>query len=681
MDVIALIIDNVDDRGTLFSLLVVNKDVFRYTCRVLYRDPFRFFRDYDPFDDDDELTHQSDLSLVQLLLALSPAVDDDSNVVRSILNVPEKRESESEALPTTMLNYLSFVRYVRLESSLDDLIGRSTDFGRQDCCPIHVPRDVFSVFKSGLAWSLCGHQLSQIRELEIQPESIDRYIAVASQLCRLSTVVITIYHDFSEELVKHAYSSTVRLIQSLQEHHGKDIVRDCSFYSLLGEDEDEVFRLDMDVLEYLPLHLPRDLNLTLPLRPKDLYLSRLTTLGVNKYHDRRWEDILKSYSDLTDGQTLQRCRALVDLSLEILMGEIEGPSVFAWAADEARERAAGRLLAPAVPLERLSISLKGPSPVDAHRVLMDCVRGFGGSLLSLMVFLDESQEGDAEEENKNLPLLSLSKDESTIMRRLQHLQITFSESEQLDRWLLPLCPNLKSLDVHFNDFMDPNTPRPMWSTFHFPNLTRLDLHQRAAFMFDPASFNDMLRLEDLRMVTISDKYSLSDRWTWDWNLPGLTRFSLHGTASDANFFWKVLRRCPKLELLFVCCGELEDESYLLNVVSELTSPAQDIFPSLKSLYFQGLICLQPKDLQALMGCALPGLQEFTLHNVDPCTVEQVVEFTRHHPSLKNVTLLDEPPNKALQRQLGLDTERHSSGEDTATSERCIYTFKSLEAPD
>ncbi|KAG0260963.1 hypothetical protein DFQ27_003241, partial [Actinomortierella ambigua] len=257
-----------------------------------------------------------------------------------------------------------------------------------------------------------------------------------------------------------------------------------------------------------------------------------------------------------------------------------------------------------------------------------------------------------------------------MMPRLQHLKISLSDSELLDRWLFPLCPNLKSLYVHLDDFMDPNAPPSRWPTLHFPDLTRLELCGQAAFMFDPASFNDMPLLEELHVWTLSDGRSWLDHWTWDWNLPGLTRLELRTRASDVNFSFRILRGCPKLKSLIVSCGRVEDgqslivpcrrvkggQSYLPNVVSELTRPLQEIFPSLEELCLAGCVSLRPEDLRALVGYALPGLRVLNMYRVNPCTVEQVVEFTRHHPSLKDVTLWHEPPNKDLKKQLGLDTE-------------------------
>ncbi|KAF9971205.1 hypothetical protein BGZ73_005903 [Actinomortierella ambigua] len=117
LDVIAYIIDNVEDSGTLFSLLTVSKDVFRYTCRILYRDPSRVFCSRPPSGS----TESKMVSLIRLLLDISPAADDDTNTLREAFGLKRKQKQEAMSPPTTMLDYLSYIQHIRWRDTLESL--------------------------------------------------------------------------------------------------------------------------------------------------------------------------------------------------------------------------------------------------------------------------------------------------------------------------------------------------------------------------------------------------------------------------------------------------------------------------------------------------------------------------------------------------------------------------------
>ncbi|KAG0252626.1 hypothetical protein DFQ27_007940 [Actinomortierella ambigua] len=673
IDVIALIIDNVDDRGTLFSLLTVSKEVFRYTCRALYRDPFRFIYPYDLSDN----ARKSSLSLVQLLLALSPAADDDSNLVRRALGVPPKLKFESTIPPTTMVDYLSFIQCVRWDTVADHLIASLENTVLQDWQPPPgSSQDDESFALSTVTWCLCGHQLGRIRELEVEHDAIERYIAAASQLSRLRTLAVAPFYGVQRD--DHSIP-VVRLVEALQLHHGKDLLRDChlSWEDVPDSMSKNTFQWKVDIHRLLPLILPRDLKLALPLRPTDSYLSRLESMVTTSTVYHRWHDIIQEYSDMTVGQVLQRCRALTSLGLDFALGRIDDPSVLAWAVDEACERAAGRLRAPAVPLANLKIFLHWFTPSFAHRVLMDGLRGFGPTLQCLSfelltLNLNELLDGP----DYQLPRMSIPKDGSVMMEQLGTIYFKSVDPRLFDPNLLNFCPYLRNLDVSLRYY--PNSYVPSWSVVHLPSLAYLKLDGLAVQLFDPASLHGMPNLEEMMLSIHAEEASSpasgerwTDRWTWDWNLPELKSLIVENTSTELTFSLMVLRGCPKLEELIVEFPDYpEIPPHRLDVLSVLTRPEQDVFPNLATLGLSGEHLIQPEDLKILMGSTLPGLKRFNVGTVAPYTTQQLLECTRHHPSLTSVNISNMALDKNEQHELGLVALKDSS----KNAKQCIYRF-------
>ncbi|KAF9162727.1 hypothetical protein DFQ26_003273 [Actinomortierella ambigua] len=556
IDVITLVIENVGNRGTLFSLLTVNKQIFRHTCAVLYSDPFRFFRHKSPYDDS---LLESKISLLWLLMNLSPAVDDDANRVRKALAAARKQGSETEAWSATKLDYLSFIQCVRFRQSLDVLVtSRSlAATGILEC---------YSTFKSTLTWSICGHRLDQLLELEIEARDIERFVQVAPQLCRLRIIV---------------------------------------------SESKTFFQWDVAIRTLLPPLLPHGLKLVLPLRPMDSYLSRLAELRTENSRTSWWGEIFKNYTDMAVGQVLQRCRRLLALGLRFGRGGIKDASVLAWAVDERRDRAAGRLLVPAVPLAMLGLSLAEIGAADAFRVLVDGIRAFGPSLYTLWVVLNPLKEEVVDEGLWRFPL---PQDEWMMMPRLRTFKFISPVDELLDVRLLQCFPNLTTLNVTLGK----RGSHQGWPVIHLPHLTDLELYGLAVCMFNPASLHVMPQLQviilvshDIQEDASDDRPTLQDNWTWDWDLPKLKAMSARMDLSQAKFSFRFFRGCPNLSTLYL--DFLEGPVYPLDVSSTLTNPTQDTYPNLHNLDLRGrTYTLELEDLRILLGYAFPGLDRLFL---------------------------------------------------------------------
>ncbi|KAF9968659.1 hypothetical protein BGZ73_009190, partial [Actinomortierella ambigua] len=493
-DVLPLIIEHVDDKATLYSLLTVSKQVCHNVCRVLYRDPFRFFRHA---QSKGNLSQSRLLSLVRLLLSLSPATGDEVNLVRTEFGVPKKHQAGAEAVLVTTLDYLSFVECVRWEHVLYQYLAPldKTMFDGWSPSP-GVVQSVQSFIRCTLTWCFCGHQLDQMRELEIEHQDIERYISKVSQLRRLRTLVVPIFHDYdienankdTPENLPTPYPSAVRFVQAHQQYHGKELLQECRFTRQMQTNcLPETDQWEADIRSLLPLVLPKNLKLVLPLRPMDSYLSRVTSLIIADRNRQKWDMISKHYSDMSVGQILQRFRSLVYLHISFLVPGMNSPENFTWAADEARERATGRLLAPAVPLEGLSLEL--PVCTDNHppRLLMDGLRGFASSLQNLMLTV-RATAADARSSKTPAFEGELFRDETIVLRRLQSIAFTSQKARQFDYRILQLCPNLTHLNVTEHDRTAVSTSQN-WPIVELPSLVSLVLVGLPVISFDPASLH------------------------------------------------------------------------------------------------------------------------------------------------------------------------------------------------
>ncbi|KAG0251330.1 hypothetical protein DFQ27_008831, partial [Actinomortierella ambigua] len=663
-DVIVLILENVEDRGTLFSLLTVNSQLFPYACRALYKDPIRFFRK-------PHIVRGPQLkslrSLFYLFLSLSPATDEATNLARDVLDIPRKHEPEAVH---TMLDYLSFIQSVRWECIL---VYNEWEWRLAPLKAYAYKKGILcytKLFQDTLTWSICGHRLGEIRELEIQPSALVRYVGMAPRLGHLRVVTVATQDSSCDDLTHTIYPDALRLIQALQKYHGMDRLLHLDFaHGGKYIQHDAVFRWDVEIAKQLQPLFPRDLIFSV-LRPMDAYLSRLKSLQMGNAALDRWLDISKEYSGMSTGQILQRCRSLVKLEIDFNEGKVDDPNAFAWATDEARERAAGRLSAPAVLLEELNLRMEGPAVVSASRVLRDSMRGFSQSLVTLQVYLrspqggEEGGEGGGGERSEGEDLQQVpSHVEWEVMPRLQSLMLSSSIVEPLDYRLLQLCPNLLTLWISLNRRKDSRVAPPCWPRLDLPHLTDLSLSGQAIDLFDPESLNSMLKLrelnldDDLEGLLIpweAEGSTLSGDWKWDWNLPELEAAHLRMDLLQANFSFGVLRGCPKLrELTVECRGPRSKPPLPLQVLSVLTSPSEDIFPALQELQLIGRCNLQPDDLQALVGRALPSLLTLHMGTVSPSTTQQVVELARQHSSLDSVTLEDVLLDDVALEKLGL----------------------------
>ncbi|KAG0254882.1 hypothetical protein DFQ27_006584 [Actinomortierella ambigua] len=357
IDVIALILDKIDDAGTLFSLLTVGKDVFYIASQILYRDPGVFLPPMQC-----KSRHASTVAFVRLVLAISPAKDNNTNLLRQAFSV-------NPPSSPPVLDYLALIRVVQWKDLFRRCLAETSpvldDMGHSGQ-PLGGPYDHLQLGADCLTKAVCLHQLGNIVELEIQLAGHIEYLHRASELSSLKKVIVE--NGRTQNAEDDAYTFAVRLVKAIRLHHGRNRLRDClvrnqSASRMLGDLLPQ--QIELDSLLPPPEAL-KSLQIASP-RPMDRYLSNAENLDIALEKYEIWKSISQHYPDLPAWRALQRCRSLSSLTFEIAQHVVDGSSLFAWAAKEARDRDAGRFLAPAVPLEDLNLYLSALDACGARR--------------------------------------------------------------------------------------------------------------------------------------------------------------------------------------------------------------------------------------------------------------------------------------------------------------------------
>ncbi|KAF9161786.1 hypothetical protein DFQ26_004161 [Actinomortierella ambigua] len=713
LDVLAHIISRVEDRKTLFLLLVVSKDVFKLSCRVLYRDPLRYL-----LEGTRKSLRKDRLAFIRLVLALSPATDNDTRLLRTVFDAPP---GQQPVPPSTqpMLDYLALIRVVRWEDAIGPSLASQK---KKRLLPgsSHVERERKAFLRSALTWCISGHQLGNIRELEIEPKSLEMFTSMAYQLARVRTIVIHVDRD--DDHVVDIYRLAIRLVQEIHKHHGHNLLHECrlSVNPLeLHRQSNELYSLAVELSKLLP---PISLggHTWVPHGPLDADLSRLTTLVTAQ---RPWLSIVRLYQGFSAGQIMQRCRALARVAIELDTDILSNGSLFEWAVVEAHRRTAATAasetlmataanpavpvsrnvpIPPSMPLTQLNLRAReSPLGGDASinrfkKVLKDALYGFADTLrwVYIDIWVDRGEGGELEtaEESQDTGLDGTTSAQSQVVNSTDTGGVAYSEYRTMpdlvhleyrnigptvfDIGVLHSCPNLTSLSVTLSDLDGPTFTS--WPVLHSSSLFSLELGRRATHLFDPVSLQHMPRLEELSLVQIEEDPTpgaprFSNRWTWDWRLPKLRVICLWSATVEDCFSLQILRTCPRVQTI-----ELEASSHVhcrLDVRSVLDNSEQDVFPSLTTLGIWKTWDIDPEDFHHMLMHVFPKLRFLELDSLTSCTGEQILEATRYHPSLRKVDASDDLLDRHSRARLGLIRESEMSPEVLAEMrEQCVYDF-------
>ncbi|KAF9154349.1 hypothetical protein DFQ26_000258 [Actinomortierella ambigua] len=477
--------------------------------------------------------------------------------------------------------------------------------------------------------AICGHQPGNMRELDINFAFIEDFISRAPEFSRLERIFINEEHVRTDMDV---YPAVIRLVKAIQ--LGGSSLYDCRLEH--HRRHHPISPLVIELNSLLPV--PRALQgLVESPRPLDRYLSQLEGLHIESTYGSRWLEIEVYYADLPPWRILQCCRELTYLKIDCDL-LTDDTNLLAWAAQEARDRAAGKRMPPAVPVEHLWLYATKADPVNALMIVRDALAGFSESLDTVVVRLfrpvkSSLDYGDSDDDEGS-SLLGLENSELSKMPNLTNLDWTAPDLDHFDPRLLLICPKLDMLMLTVGNAIPAGRPVQLLSLASHIRLVRLCLKGACVNAFDPSELANMVDLVELVLEQAPEnptpERSLRmNRWTWDWHLPQLWKLEVR-CAIEGWFSLRILRTCPRLRNLTIdsTCKQL------LEIASVLDDTSGDYFVGVSNLEIFGAWDITPTDLVYLLHRVLPCVQYIRLHKFDSCTALQVVEATRHHPVLQ-----------------------------------------------
>lgn len=342
-----------------------------------------------------------------------------------------------------------------------------------------------------------------------------------------------------------------------------------------------------------------------------------------------------------------------------------------------------------VPLQHVTIKLSNESNLDD---IDDIVHAFDQTLKLLDVTFTSlaSMVTCLGQGWVNLPVLT----------SLHVVLLAWEERLAVDPQLLTHCPNLTDLQLQDSsqeyscqDNIVPCLPA------HMPRLVHLHLSGWPAITFDPATLASTSSLTDLS-IEIQYAYIVTDfepiippaeelnlshviqtgsavltsdsrprisrpRWTWDWQLPFLTRINLKAEIAY-SFEFKVLYGCPALECLYLdirrtILGEhvrIITDADLSEPTSNSPSPTSPspsaterlCLPSLNQLDLSGAWVIDGSVVPQLFAKTFPVVKNIYLTGWTRTTLDSLIKLFRTMPTTydESVSLYISSPSLSYQ---------------------------------
>ncbi|KAG9069504.1 hypothetical protein KI688_010407 [Linnemannia hyalina] len=603
---ILICLEHNQDTASLATLLRVNKSICRVTVPVLYADPYHLknFKTTS-YSSSTENGAKDLFALTRLLLRQSPydrltellkAAFFPASTVEETLPDPQVDHKVKDQL----IDYRFHVRKLNLQPEsnpfanifMEDRINNGnntlTEFLGQ---PTYrdKPRDFLKnqIWKE-LTWALCVPD--NLQELYLPLTELNRYQGLIVQLSRLSSVVFVNDLQLTRTSKNDAKRSRQfnRMVKFVERHAtlfpNKLRQARCTHIPYSSNDCPKSIHLKLATI--LPLlSVPTFLDYTnwtqFVMRSKEVnleYVKDIQAVGYPAYKDVYFNDRL--FTD--DGYFLQRCRSLETVDLDIT--GLGAQDMFRWAVKEKQESeldiANGRTPNPLPPLQEVALRI---SSGTQSQILFDIASVFGGTLSNLYI------SGGCP------PLRYLGSHALVIdglgwkLERLDDLALeSVTGPLLLHPDLLLTCPSVKTLmldDVDAEEYLQGHPTFRYLKPGVLEHVKQIKLRGTPAAAFHPDTLHTTKNLEQLLLMpwdtnTVglrgnfgSDddeeeendieqlKWALHQAedenrmalwpriaepvWTWDWDLPKLTRLSL--SCQYAHMFqFKMFQGTPNL---------------------------------------------------------------------------------------------------------------------------------------
>ncbi|KAF9161420.1 hypothetical protein DFQ26_004548 [Actinomortierella ambigua] len=544
-----IVVSYVEDTRDLYTLLTVSRGLFHMAAACLW---------YDPFSQLPRGSHKASHILTQMILALSPLQDEETNALaKACSSQLGSNSSLSERQPPPTVDYIRLIKALSVPDPDLSLPSKMDTLFPKDGSGLYSnPRDA-------LTWAVFGHRFDTVQSLTIEGNSLRRYInEAAPKMQRIQRVYI---HFNDAKRHQDYYRDATLLVQEIQDHHGQDRLRECrattnpllaareQLRSRVREEENNDANNNDDELQpprdfalaevdaalklyrLLPpfntLH-PQDQD---PVRPVGQLLNadmeRLTQLTIMPMMDIQnssssqsqnndalseyaqsftpnpWRLLHKLLPERSPGQILEQCRSLKSLKARI--DTESGEALFQWAEKRRRQR---RRRDPSVVVEAVApiahLTLEKTSDVELQPV-EDAIRAFSSTLEHLQLTClpppNPTQRPPPPLRSwgyyypQEVPFLNLV---VVSFPRLEHLSMDSYEAIDVDAYLLERCPVLKTVSLRlgkpWSAVDDIQQSATFWPHLNLPpSIETLDLGGRSTVLFDPALFAKMPKLENL----------------------------------------------------------------------------------------------------------------------------------------------------------------------------------------
>ncbi|KAG0226841.1 hypothetical protein BGW42_003323 [Actinomortierella wolfii] len=632
-DCLALVVDCIDDPGTLFSFLTVSKTAFSVAAKRLYRSMSIV----------NKHRRRVVYAYVRLVLSLSTLQDTITRALRDEFEVCFPRKQ-------VYTDYLALIRDIAFHPD-DDAGCWRTD---------HFPRRNSSVYRGMdlrplVAWAICAHsRMANMTGLTIECDNLARYKGYIPCLAALQRIIFDIG---SSEQVAHVHEFMQLYIQT----HGPRARR--ISLELAG-----AFREDFGTV--LTIYALLD-----PPNPHPREITKATFAPYVLYQDTTdFSNVLAIdgfYDDLGHTRAiLPRCPRLESLSAKL---SPHGPSLFGWikpscTGDRATPSSSiptpttGLSLPPTpTPPPVKHIELYG-SPASAFHALCDALSCFGSTLETIRL-------QDPDDTNEQPQVYRLAS--RLCLPRLRELRIVFELNEYSVSFQpnsLPKMPAIEVLEMYhsfdryvdiggrqYNEEFHERYPLTTWDVFSYmPMLKVLHLSGRTAAEFHPGSLQFMPYLESLTVrIRSSDwsRYWPRALWTWDWELPFLKELHLGGAMASA-FVFRALQYMPSLEHLRLECKPpapmpVPDYETLLMTGDSQDTTARRVPDSVlgrpfgrkvKHVFLGGRLRFTTRDWEQLLEHWFPNLEVLDLDLLITRRTKTIFGKARRHRRLRLLTL-------------------------------------------
>ncbi|KAF9141004.1 hypothetical protein BGX30_005615 [Mortierella sp. GBA39] len=594
--------------ASLATLLRVNKSICRVTLPVLYADPYHLknFK-ISPYSSSADNGAKDLFALTRLLLHQSP-YDQLTELLKAAF-FPASTAEESLPDPRIdhkvkdqLIDYRSHLRKLNLQPEsnpfanifMKERINGNNALKKFLVQPTYrdKPRDFLKnqIWKE-LTWALCVPD--SLQELYLPLTEVNRYRGLVDQLSRLSSVVFVNDLQLARTSKNDAKRSRLfkRMVKFVERHATlfPNRLRLARCTHIPYDRNDCPRSIHLKLATILPLlSAPTFLDYTnwtqFVMRSKEVnleYVKDIRAVGYPEYKDVYFNDRLFT----NDGSFLRRCRSLETVDLNIT--ELEAQDMFRWAVKEKQESevdiANGRTPNPLPPLQEVSLRI---SSATQSQIVNDIAPAFGGTLSNLYIRGGYSPSHYLRSHALVIDALGWE------WERLDYLALhSGSGPLLLHPDFLLTCPSVKTLSLEDVDAEECLRGQP---TFRYlkpavlEHVKQIELRGTPAAAFHPDTLHTTKNLEQLQLmpwdastVGLPNNFGSDDDddeeeeennsdllewarhqaedenrmalwpriaepvWTWDWDLPKLTRLSLSYQYAHMVQF-KMFRGTPNL---------------------------------------------------------------------------------------------------------------------------------------